>query len=132
MPREATAALDSVQQLDHDAAKRAFFRIMAAWGVGDAEARVLLGAPSRSTFYNYKRGGGGALNADTLERVSYVLGIYKGLKLLFPNPHQADGWMRKANAAFGGRSALEHALGGKVVDLAAVRAYLDAVRGHGL
>jgi hypothetical protein len=132
MPREATAALDSVQPLDHEAAKRAFFRIMAAWGVGDAEARVLLGAPSRSTFYNYKRGEGGALNADTLERVSYVLGIYKGLKLLFPNSHQADEWMRKANAAFGGRSALEHALGGKVVDLAAVRAYLDAVRGHGL
>jgi hypothetical protein len=131
MPREANLA-DSVQPLDHGAAKRAFFRIMLAWDVGDAEARVLLGAPSRSTFYNYKRGEGGALNADTLERISYVFGIYKGLKLLFPNPQQADGWMRKANAAFGGRSALVHALGGKVMDLASVRAYLDAVRGHGL
>jgi hypothetical protein len=131
MPREATLA-DLAKPLDHDAAKRAFFRIMQAWGVGDAEARVLLGAPSRSTFYNYKRGEGGALNADTLERISYVLGIYKGLKLLFPNAQQADGWMRKANAAFGGRSALDHALGGQVVDLAGVRAYLDAVRGHGL
>jgi hypothetical protein len=131
MPREANLA-DSVQPLDHRAAKRAFFRIMAAWDVGDAEARVLLGSPSRSTFYNYKRGEGGALNADTLERISYVFGIYKGLKLLFPNPQQADGWVRKANAAFGGRSALEHALGGKVMDLAGVRAYLDAVRGHGL
>ncbi len=105
---------------------------MQAWDVGDAEARVLLGAPSRSTFYNYKRGEGGALSADTLERISYVLGIYKALKLLFPNPQQADGWMRKPNTAFGGRSALERALGGKVVDLASVRAYLDAVRGHGL
>jgi Protein of unknown function (DUF2384) len=131
MPREATAT-DSVHPLDHGAAKRAFFRIMEAWDIGDAEARVLLGAPSRSTFYNYKRGEGGALSADTLERVSYVLGIYKALKLLFPNPQQADGWMRKPNAAFGGRSALERVLGGKVVDLASVRAYLDAVRGHGL
>jgi len=131
MPREATAT-DSVHPLDHAAAKRAFFRIMEAWDVGDAEARVLLGAPSRSTFYNYKRGEGGALSADTMERISYVLGIYKGLKLLFPNPQQADGWMRKPNAAFGGRSALERALAGKVVDLASVRTYLDAVRGHGL
>ena len=131
MPREATAT-DSVHPLDHGAAKRAFFRIMQAWNVGDAEARVLLGAPSRSTFYNYKRGEGGALNADTLERISYVLGIYKALKLLFPNPQQADGWMRRTNQAFGGRTALDHALGGKVVDLAGVRGYLDAVRGHGL
>jgi antitoxin Xre/MbcA/ParS-like protein len=131
MPREATAT-DSVHPLDHGAAKRAFFRIMQAWDVGDAEARVLLGAPSRSTFYNYKRGEGGALNADTLERISYLLGIYKALKLLFPNPQQADGWMRRPNQAFGGRTALDQALGGKVVDLAAVRGYLDAVRGHGL
>lgn len=131
MPREATAT-DSVRPSESSAPKRAFFRIMQAWGVSDAEARVLLGAPSRSTFYNYKRGQGGTLPADTLERISYVLGIYKALKLLFPNPQQADTWMKKPNAAFGGRSALEHALGGKVVDLAAVRVYLDAARGHGL
>jgi hypothetical protein len=130
MQREAIAT-DSVHPLDHAAAKQAFFRIMQAWDVGDTEARVLLGSPSRSTFYNYKRGGGGALNADTLERISYVLGIYKALKLLLPNPQQADTWMKRPNAAFGGRSALDHALGGKVVDLAAVRVYLDAVRGHG-
>ncbi|MET0595522.1 MAG: antitoxin Xre-like helix-turn-helix domain-containing protein [Polyangiaceae bacterium] len=132
MAREATAT-DSVRPQDnHGAPKRAFFRIMQAWGVGDAEARTLLGTPSRSTFYNYKRGEGGSLPADTLERISYVLGIYKALKLLFPNPQQADAWMKKPNTAFGGRSALDHALGGKVVDLATVRGYLDAVRGHGL
>ena len=131
MPREATAS-DSVRPFEHGAAKRAFFRIMTAWGVGDMEARVLLGAPSRSTFYNYKRGEGGPLGADTLERISYVLGIYKALRLLFPNREQADGWMRRPNQAFGGRTALDRALGGKVVDLATVRAYLDAVRGRGL
>ncbi len=118
--------------IDDAAAKRAFFRIAEAWGVTDAEARILLGAPSRSTFYNYKRGEGGALSNDTIERISYVLGIYKALQLLFPNSQQADGWMRKSNDSFGGRSALEHALGGKVVDLAFVRRTLDAVRGEGL
>jgi uncharacterized protein (DUF2384 family) len=104
---------------------------MEAWSASDAEARVLLGSPSRSTFYNYKRGEGGPLAADTIERISYVLGIYKSLQLLFPNPEQADAWMKKPNEAFGDRSALAHALGGKVVDLATVRAYLDAVRGNG-
>jgi hypothetical protein len=118
--------------IDHGAAKRAFFRIMEAWQVADDHARVLLGDPSRSTYYTYKRGEGGPLSADTLERVGYVLGIYKALQLLFANPQQADGWMKKPNAAFGGRSALDHALGGKVVDLASVRSYLDAVRGDGL
>jgi hypothetical protein len=115
----------------HAAAKRAFFRITEAWGVTDAQARVLLGAPSRSTLYTYKQGKGGELSHDTLERVSYVLGIYKDLQLLFPNPAQADVWMRKPNDAFGGQSALDHALGGRVVDLADVRRHLDAVRGQG-
>jgi uncharacterized protein (DUF2384 family) len=129
--QRSTSSPPAPRPVDEAAAKRAFFRIMDAWGVGDAEARVLLGSPSRSTFYNHKRAEGGSLAADTLERISYVLGIYKSLQLLFPNPEQADGWMKKPNDAFGGRSALDHALGGKVVDLAGVRTYLDAVRGAG-
>jgi len=129
--QRSTSSPPAPKPVDEAAAKRAFFRIMGAWGVGDGEARVLLGSPSRSTFYNYKRAEGGPLAADTLERISYVLGIYKSLQLLLPNPEQADSWMKKPNDAFGGRSALDHALGGKVVDLARVRAYLDAVRGSG-
>ena len=115
--------------IDHDAVKRAFFRIMDAWSLRDADAQVLLGRPSRTTFYAWKKGEGGKLSHDTLERVSYVLGIYKALQLLFPNSSQADAWMKKPNAVFGGRSALEHALGGRVIDLAHVRQYLDFVRG---
>ena len=63
--------------------------------------------------------------------MSYVLGIYKALQLLFPSPRQADAWMCKPNEAFGGGTALDHALGGNVTDLADVRRYLDAVRGQG-
>jgi hypothetical protein len=125
------AAAQKTQAVDHGAAKRAFFQIMQAWGVDDGQAKVLLGGPSRSAFYNYKRGEGGKLSTDMLERVSYVLGIYKALQLLFAQSPQADAWMGKPNAAFGGRSALKHALGGRVVDLADVRRYLDGVRGGG-
>jgi hypothetical protein len=118
-------------ELDHQAAKRAFFRIMDAWGVSDAEAQVILGKPSRSAFYTYKKGEGGRLSADTLERISYILGVYKALQLLFVQKEQADAWVKKPNEAFGGSSALQRMLGGLVADLAAVRTHLDHVRGGG-
>jgi hypothetical protein len=130
MPAEALQETNPAPRpIDHDAVKRGFFRIMDAWEVRDSDAQVLLGKPSRTTFYAWKKGEGGKLSHDTLERVSYLLGTYKALQLLFSNPGQADSWMKKPNAAFGGRSALEHALGGRVVDLAHVRQYLDFVRG---
>jgi len=110
-------------------AKRGFFRIAELWGMTVDQMRVVLGAPSRSTFYNWKKGEGGLLPRDTLERISYVLGIYKGLQVLFPDAHQADAWISKPNQAFGGRSALDRMLAGNVADLQAVRSYVDYVRG---
>jgi hypothetical protein len=113
------------------AAKKAFFRIMDLWKVGNEQAQTLLGHPSRSTFFSWKKAEGGPLPRDVLERVSYVLGIYKGLQVLFPASEQADAWISKPNEAFGGKSALDRMLGGNVVDLHAVRAYVDHVRGGG-
>ena len=71
------------------------------------------------------------LSADTVERISYVIGIYKALRILLPTAEAAHAWVRKPNAAyaFGGKSALERMLGGRVVDLVDVRRYLDAERG---
>lgn len=113
------------------AALRAFFRIAEAWDLSGEDARVLLGRPARSTFYKWKRGQVAGVPYDTVRRVSYVLGIYKALQVLFRSPAQADGWVKRPNAAFGGGSALERMLGGDVTDLAAVRRYLDTVRGQG-
>lgn len=112
-------------------AKKAFFRIVGLWQLTNEQAQVLLGSPSRSTFYSWKKGEGGNLPRDTLERVSYVLGIYKALQILFPHSNQADEWVRKPNDAFGGRSALDRMTAGNISDLHAVRAYLDYVRGGG-
>lgn len=113
------------------AALRAFFRISEAWGLSNEQAQRLLGRPARSTFYKWKRGQAVAVPHDTIRRVSYVLGIYKALQILLKSPAQADAWVRRPNAAFGGGSALERMLGGDVTDLAAVRRYLDTVRGQG-
>ena len=71
------------------------------------------------------------MEGDTLERISYVLGIYKALQILLPDAARADAWVRQPNSAgpFGGRSALERMMGGNVGDLFVVRQYLDAQRG---
>jgi hypothetical protein len=112
-------------------ALRTFFRIAEAWQLKPEEARRLLGEPPRSTFFLWKRTGDGRLTRDTLERVSYVLGIYKALQILLPVEDAADNWIRRPNSAplFGGKPALERMLSGNVADLYVVRQYLDAQRG---
>lgn len=112
-------------------ALRAYFNITERWGLSAEQERVLLGSPGRSTFFRWKRDRDGQLPHDALERVSYVLGIYKALHLLFGNERQANEWVRRPNAAplLGGRPALERMLGGQVADLFVVRQYLDAQRG---
>ena len=112
-------------------ALRAFFRLAGVWDLRVAEQRKLLGDPPESTFYKWKRELDGSLGRDTLERISYLLGIWKALQILFPDPAQADAWLRKPNAAalFGGHSALQRMLSGNVADLFVVRQYLDAQRG---
>jgi hypothetical protein len=110
---------------------RAFANIAEAWDLSIAEQLTLLGIGSRSTFFKWRREREPRLPADTLERLSYLLGIYKSLQILLPDPQAADQWVRKANTAptFGGRSALERMLSGQVADLYVVRQYLDAQRG---
>src|SRR6202171_2778653 len=110
---------------------RTFFNIGEAWKLSPREAMTLLGLGSRSTFHVWKSGKSGPLSRDTLERISYVLGIYKALQMLLASDEAADAWMRKPNAAplFGGASALDRLMSGNVSDLYEVRRYLDAQRG---
>jgi hypothetical protein len=112
-------------------ALRTFFNIAEQWKLRMADQRKLLGDPPESTFYKWKRERDAALGRDTLERISYLLGIWQALQILFPDPDQADAWLHKPNTAplFGGHSALERMLSGNVADLFVVRQYLDAERG---
>lgn len=108
---------------------RAGIRLFEQWGLSDAQARVLLGDPAARTYARWKSGEAARVPADTARRLSYLMGIYKALRYLFKEPERAHAWIRKPNAAFGGHSALERMLAGDLVDLAAVRSYLDAERG---
>lgn len=110
---------------------RAFVNIAEAWSLSVAEQLKLLGIESRSTFFKWRRERDPRLPRDTLERLSYLLGIYKSLQILLPDPKAADEWVRRPNGAplFGGGSALDRMLSGQVADLYVVREYLDAQRG---
>ncbi len=112
-------------------ALRAFFRIAEAWGLSVEEQMKLLGLTNRATLYNWRKDKGAALPKDTLERISYILGIFKALQILLPDEKAADAWVRQPNMAvlFAGKSALDRMLSGQVADLYVVRQYLDAQRG---
>ena len=112
-------------------ALRTFFRIAEFWNLSVEEQMTLLGLTARSTFFKWKKHPNTVLPKDTLERISYILGIYKALQVLLPNEQAADEWVKRPNAAagFGGRSALDRMLSGQVADLFVVRQYLDAQRG---
>src|ERR1700732_253915 len=110
---------------------RAVARIAELWHLSIAEHLTLLGLSSRSTFFKWRKEPQVRLPRDTLERISYILGIYKALQLLLPDTRAAGVWVRRPNeaAVFGGRSALDRMLSGNVADLYIVRQYLDAQRG---
>ena len=105
---------------------RAFFKIAELWDLSGAEQQALLGGISRSTLQRWKRDQDALLSQDQLERISYLLGIYKNLQILLPTT--ADGWVKRPNSAplFGGQTALAVMVTGGMASLRQVRMYLDA------
>ena len=112
---------------------RSFFRLAEEWQLSEAEQIILLGLPPNFELDRWRRGDIVAANGETLERISYLLGIYKAIHTLLPVPARATRWMRAPNSApmFGDTSALDRMLSGNIADLRSVRAYLDAQLGKG-
>jgi len=111
---------------------KAFFNIAEKWQLNTVEQMSLLGFDNESTYFNWKKHPERAnVSRDTMERISYVLGIYKDLEILFTDAASADTWVKAENKAplFGGRSALAFMCQGKVSDLYKVRNYLALQRG---
>jgi len=129
VPAKPASEPGPVTQAEAAAMLRAVFRLFEKWGVTDTEARVLLGQPSPSSLYRWKRGEIGSIPSDTVWRLADLMGIHKALRYLFADVERCYAWVRKANTAFVGRSALDRMLAGAPADIAAVRAYLDAERG---
>ena len=107
---------------------RAAVRLLGLWGVTDEQAAVILDLPVRS-YRRWKAGELGRIDRDARARLSNLMGIHKALRLVFHEPARGYAWIRAANAAFDGESALVVMLGGELTDLMRVRRYLDAERG---
>ncbi len=111
-------------------ALKGFFKIVAAWKLRDEDARELLGGLSSSTFYEWKKHPERVLDVDRITRISYLLGVYKALHILYGDK-LADDWVAlpNTNAIFAGRTPLSQMLAGGLLAMQTVRKLLDARRG---
>ncbi len=98
----------------------------------EEEGRVLMGEMPRSTYFKGLNEHEGKLNRDQKERISYLLGIYKDLRILFTDSQQALTWIERGNqlAPFNGMTPKQYMLEGSLVRLADVRRFLDFWRGY--
>jgi len=112
------------------AAIRTFFNIMARWGVRDEDARLLLGGVSNGPFYEMKKDSDRTLDTDRLMRISYLIGIFKALNILY-SEKLADKWVQlpNDNPIFGSRTPLLYMMRGGQPAMQTVRRLLDARRG---
>lgn len=111
-------------------AVRAFFNIVQRWAIRDEDARVLLGGISNGPYYEMKKNPDRVLETDRLLRVSYLIGIFKALNILY-SKKLADAWVRlpNSNRIFGGQSPLAYMMKGGLPAMQTVRRLLDARRG---
>ena len=111
-------------------AARAFRKLAERWALGNAEAAALLGV-SPSTWDRIKAGRWeGELSQDQLTRVSALVGVFKGLHLLFADS-MADRWLRLANRGpvFERLTPIAAMIEGGIPRMLETRQYVDALRG---
>jgi hypothetical protein len=115
------------------AALKALFNIIKHWQIRDEDARELLGGISNGAYYQLKQNKGSSvktLERDRLLRISYLIGIFKSLNILY-SQRLADQWMQlpNTNPIFAGRTPLDYILRGGTPAMDVVRRLLDARRG---
>ena len=112
------------------AAVKAVIRVVEAWGCSNGEGSALLGV-SESTWDRMKAGKwDGALSQDQLTRVSALIGLFKGLHLLFADG-MADRWVRLPNRGpiFDRMPPVLAMIEGGIPRMLETRRYIDALRG---
>jgi hypothetical protein len=127
-----TAASPEIPQItaqEASAAARAVIKLFEKWKLTDAVAREILGGLATRTHACWKAGDHGRIDRDLATRLSLLMGIHKGLRVLFTDTERGYAWVSKPNDNFGGRTPVELMSQGDIFSLARIRAYLDAERG---
>ena len=101
-----------------------------AWGLTNAQAAALFDVPT-ATWSRMKAGSyAGRLDQDKVTRASLIIGLFKGLRLLFNGP-LTFGWPKTVNTGpgFDGRTPIEVMIAGGIPAMMQVRQHVDALRG---
>lgn len=125
-----TFAAESDRERLTPTAIRAMKRVADQWNLKGHEAASLLGV-SPSTWDRMSAGKwDSSLSQDQLTRVSAIVGVFKGLHLLFADS-MADRWVRLRNKGplFENQSPIEVMIEGGIPMLLDVRRHVDALRG---
>ena len=104
--------------------------VAVAWRLSGRETADLLGV-SASTWDRMQAGSWRqSLSQDQLTRVSAIVGVYKGLHLLFADD-MADRWMRLRNSGplFANLTPVEAMRERGIPGMIEIRRYIDALRG---
>jgi hypothetical protein len=113
------------------AAVRGMQRLTREWCLTVDQACALLGDVPASTWHAWANKPPRDLGVDRLTRVSYLLGIYTALHVLYPASPLADQWPARpnTNVLFGGRRPLDVLIDGGIAAMDRTRTLLDARRG---
>jgi len=109
---------------------KAIVRVADAWNLSNAEAAALFDVPD-TTWKQMKSGTyKGILDQDKVTRASLLIGLFKGLRLLFNGP-LTYGWPKTANAGpgFNEKSPVQIMCEGGIPAMMKVRQHIDALRG---
>ncbi|MDI9817673.1 MULTISPECIES: MbcA/ParS/Xre antitoxin family protein [unclassified Legionella] len=123
---------NTIPPIDNEVVWKSLAMLVKRFDFKEKEALILMGDMPRSTYTTGIKNKSINLDRDKKERVSYLLGIYKALRLLFDDSSQALSWINRENSLppFNGKTPKEYMLEGSIVRLAEVRKFLDYWRGY--
>ncbi|MDP2745361.1 DUF2384 domain-containing protein [Pseudomonas sp.] len=107
-----------------------FFNLIKMWGLHNRTAAYSFRGNQRKTYEAYQKNPERPISGELLERISYSMGIHTSLLIshitINNNAHE---WLYQPNfaAPLHGKSALEHMLKSRTLDIADVRRHLGMV-----
>lgn len=103
-------------------------KLFDLWGISDEQRLLLLGMNSEDhdALLKYKEGAPLPQESKILERVGWLLGIHKSLRLLFPrNENIRYTWVSRRNRDFNNKTPIDIMIGDGLEGILKVSRYLD-------